>query len=341
MTISIAMAAYNGSQHIREQLASFQKQTLPPTELVVADDDSTDGTVRIVEEFAREAAFEVRILRNKTRVGYRRNFERALSACRGNIIFLSDQDDVWAPEKIATIHSLFEHQPQYHCILNDLIITDAKLRPIGVTLLENILRLHGSDDHFIPGCGTAITRAWRDFVLPFPEDTLGDACAHDSWISHLAKRARTRYVYPNALQSYRRHDANTSNSELNLTQTKRRVLHPDFWAWLAGNAPHNLEMSRKELEIYRSRFESGLARNDLEIDRSILLRGKDSLDAQIDFIGKRAGLLNLPPHKRVLPIIGLLLSGQYGLAAGALSAAKDLLGPRLRPMAGHPREKET
>ena len=59
MKISIAMATYNGSKYIREQLNSFLGQTLLPDELIVTDDCSSDDTEEIVRDFARLAPFEV------------------------------------------------------------------------------------------------------------------------------------------------------------------------------------------------------------------------------------------------------------------------------------------
>src|SRR5437773_2588198 len=94
-TISIAMATYNGAKFIREQLASLAAQTRLPHEIVVSDDCSTDATVSIIEDFAATVAFPVRLHRNPTNIGVARNFERALRACSGGIVFICDQDDFW------------------------------------------------------------------------------------------------------------------------------------------------------------------------------------------------------------------------------------------------------
>ena len=105
--VSIAMAAYNGADYLSEQLSSFLLQTRLPDELVVCDDASSDSTVSIIEEFALRAPFEVRLIKNKQNLGYIRNFEKALSLCQGDLIFLSDQDDVWFPEKVCYIEKFF------------------------------------------------------------------------------------------------------------------------------------------------------------------------------------------------------------------------------------------
>jgi glycosyltransferase involved in cell wall biosynthesis len=98
--ISVAMATYNGERHIREQLESIACQTLLPCELVITDDGSTDTTLQIVEEFARTAPFSVRLIRNESRLGYSDNFIKAASLCRGDLIALCDQDDIWLKRKL-------------------------------------------------------------------------------------------------------------------------------------------------------------------------------------------------------------------------------------------------
>src|ERR687894_3003245 len=97
---SVAMCTYNGARFVAEQLASVAAQTRPPDELVVCDDGSTDETCRLVEEFAARAPFPVRLFVNERNLGSTRNFGRAVALCEGDLVALSDQDDVWHPEKL-------------------------------------------------------------------------------------------------------------------------------------------------------------------------------------------------------------------------------------------------
>src|ERR1017187_10286490 len=98
-TVSIAMATYNGEKFLSKQLESFSCQTLMPDELVVCDDGSRDGTLAILEAYAAEAQFPVRIIKNDTNLGYSANFAKATSLCKGEIILFSDQDDIWFDDK--------------------------------------------------------------------------------------------------------------------------------------------------------------------------------------------------------------------------------------------------
>lgn len=98
--ISIAMATYNGERFIREQLDSIAQQTLLPVELVVTDDGSNDSTLAIIDDFAKTAPFEVKIVRNEKQLGFADNFLKAASFCVGDFIAFCDQDDVWMVNKL-------------------------------------------------------------------------------------------------------------------------------------------------------------------------------------------------------------------------------------------------
>ena len=128
-TISIAMATFNGERFIRKQLESLAKQTLSPFELVITDDGSTDSTLAIIDEFARQAPFPVRLYRNPTQLGYVQNFMHCAHLCKGELIAFSDQDDIWDDRKLRCACSVFEeHNPSvvfhdFHLIdKNDILI---------------------------------------------------------------------------------------------------------------------------------------------------------------------------------------------------------------------------
>src|SRR5687768_16209445 len=94
-TCSIALCTYQGEPFLAEQLASFVHQTTLPTELVVVDDNSSDAPFDIAMAFAKTAPFPVRVLKNVGNLGPAQNFARALHECQSEIVFFSDQDDVW------------------------------------------------------------------------------------------------------------------------------------------------------------------------------------------------------------------------------------------------------
>ncbi len=134
--ISISMTVYNGERFIRDQLESFLIQTRLPDELVVFDDVSSDQSVALVREFARRAPFPVRICVNERNLGITLNTERAINACSGSLIVISDFDDVWYHDKLETIEERMEQHPEVGFIVSDADLVDSQLDRLGRRLFE-------------------------------------------------------------------------------------------------------------------------------------------------------------------------------------------------------------
>src|SRR4051794_1763152 len=126
-SISIAMTVRNGERHLQPLLDSLARQTRPPFELVAHDDASDDGTLAILERFARDAPFQVRIDRSPAPRGVTDGFLRAADACRGELIGYCDQDDVWLDHKLATCHDALERSGA-QLALHATRVVDADLR---------------------------------------------------------------------------------------------------------------------------------------------------------------------------------------------------------------------
>ena len=130
ISISVAMATYNGHSFIEKQIRSICNQTLRPNEIVFSDDQSTDDTVSIIKKLSTEYNdIEFKIINNNERLGFAKNFLNAIINTSGDLIFLSDQDDIWVDNKIETM-------------VNAIIGTDYEL------VFSN-LRYIGPDDKII------------------------------------------------------------------------------------------------------------------------------------------------------------------------------------------------
>jgi len=114
-SLSVALCTYNGSAFLLEQLKSIAEQTLQPEELIISDDGSQDHTLEIATQFAKQAKFKVRLHANPSNVGSTKNFERAIQLSEGDIILLSDQDDVWLPQKIEKLYSAIGDGSLVYC----------------------------------------------------------------------------------------------------------------------------------------------------------------------------------------------------------------------------------
>ena len=117
--LSVALCTYNGETYIREQIESILDQTLSVDEIVVCDDGSTDHTLSIIESLRESTKTDIRIHRNKTNLGVCANFQKAVDLCKGDIIFLSDQDDVWHLDKVETVVGYFNLHRQKQVVFTD------------------------------------------------------------------------------------------------------------------------------------------------------------------------------------------------------------------------------
>lgn len=140
MTTSVAMCTYNGARFVEEQLRSILDQTIPVGEIVICDDGSTDETIAIIEKVAKETTIPVYIHINERNLGCVANFEKAIRLCQGDIIFLSDQDDVWMSNKVEVITKWFDLHPAMNVVFGDAILIDEQGKSIlksSVSYLSN------------------------------------------------------------------------------------------------------------------------------------------------------------------------------------------------------------
>lgn len=207
---SIAMASYNGEKYIKEQITSILAAMGKEDELVISDDGSTDATREIVQEFA-SMDNRIRLIDGPGQ-GVKKNFENALLACRGEYLFLADQDDIWKKEKIDRVLAVFEEK-KCKVVVHDAAVVAEDGREIlmdsffawrnsGAGALKNIWK-----NTYI-GCCMAFKRELLDKVLPIPNSIE----MHDQWIGVIndLKKGGTCFL-PEKYLLYRRHGKNASN----------------------------------------------------------------------------------------------------------------------------------
>jgi glycosyltransferase involved in cell wall biosynthesis len=203
--ISVVMATYQGERYLPEMLDSLATQTRRPDELVVRDDGSEDGTVRVLQDFARTAPFMVRVILGDERLGYAQNFVAATRACAGDLVFFADQDDSWRPGKLAVTESAADStlpQALFHDFA--LVRDGAVVAPSYYALLDE----RGlSADVAIKGCALAVTRPFLD-LWDWP--SASSRVSHDFWIALLATAFDQRRNLPEQLIDHRLHDSNAS-----------------------------------------------------------------------------------------------------------------------------------
>lgn len=215
MKISVALAAYKGEQYIAEQLDSILTQLSENDEIIVCDDYPQGETRSIVQKYANQ---DKRIIYIEGEgKGVVKNFENALNACSGDVIFLSDQDDVWMPDKVSLVMAEIENGADI--VLHDASVTDSFLnvtepsffaiRQSNVDYKSNLIK-----NTFV-GCCMAFTRQVMLDTLPFPKELP----MHDWWIALAAiKKGYKAVLLEKPLILWRRHGGNVTGSKTSFLQ---------------------------------------------------------------------------------------------------------------------------
>ena len=234
------MAVYDGERFIREQLDSFVRQTQLPDELVVSDNASTDRTVEIVREFATQAPFPVRLFINERNLGVTKNFERAITECTGDVIFLSDCDDVWYPKKIEIMSAALEDSAADALVLCNGELVDEHLHPQNLrtwdsrgfhanSALRASIEAGTAFVYWLPFLGShmAFRASVRPKLLPLPSGEYYHRMGHDGFIAWVAVCSGIggARLLDSPLLAYRQHVGQMTRHHLSKAEQRRAHRH--------------------------------------------------------------------------------------------------------------------
>lgn len=328
--ISIALCTYNGAKFLPEQLESYLKQTRLPDELIVCDDCSSDDTVKIIEKFARNSPFPVCLYINEKNLRSTKNFEKAISLCTGDLIFLSDQDDYWMPEKLEKIEAEFNKNKNVGMVFSDAELVDENLQSLNRRVWEHTFTnnrrksaLSGKmlevllGQNVVTGATMSFRAEQRKNFLPIPENVPN--LIHDGWISLLIVLNSKIAFIDEPLIKYRQH----SSQQLGI----------DYQTNLKTDFKQRKKRFAKSINFYRDEIER---LNQLEklfpansriakcFDGDFFDKLKMEKEEKITHYEAR---MNLPLSRigRFFPVSNEILTGRYHrFSRGFLSAAKDL-----------------
>jgi teichuronic acid biosynthesis glycosyltransferase TuaG len=102
MTISVIIPLYNSQNTIIDTVQSILSQTVPPYEIIIIDDASSDNSFIVIEEYLKKTFLNINIILKKNNVnmgpGLTRNYGLELSS--GTLICFCDSDDIWLQDKL-------------------------------------------------------------------------------------------------------------------------------------------------------------------------------------------------------------------------------------------------
>ena len=336
----MALCTHNGAAYIEAQLRSILSQRPAPSEVIIGDDASTDNTVQIIERtvaLVREAGggldARVEIVRRTVALGVSANFAATISACSGELIALSDQDDVWHEGKLAALVSLFTDDERLVLAHTDARLVDGEGSALGLTLLDALeaspaersgLVSGTPGDAFavllrrnlVTGATVMVRRDVLDAAAPFP-----DHWVHDEWMAVIAAAVGTVRLLPTALIDYRQHGSNQIGA--------RKPTMSDRWSRLREpRAERALRLSRRASELVE-RLEL------LGAQGRVAVALVEAARAKHDHELARANLPRWQPA-RIPAIVIAAARGRYArYSRGAIDIVRDAVQP-----AGRLPEKE-
>lgn len=324
--VSVALCTYNGGPYIREQLASILAQNVAVSEIIVADDGSTDDTVKLIGEVASSllasgSPTRIRILEGGGGNGVTKNFERAIAACRGEIVALSDQDDIWIPQRLERQLVEFMARPELMLLFGDARLVDEQGKTLDRLLFDTLeitdevrKKVHSGQAYdvlirrnIVTGATVVFRRTLVETALPIPPEWV-----HDEWLAVVAAAIGVVDLLDEPVTDYRQHGSNAIGVRVPTLSNKiRRVLQ--------SRGSRNADLGERS-KLLSDRLAS--------LASLVSPRATASAWEKHAFEAERAAL----PHnrlRRVRSILRMALSGDYGRYAsqGRADIIRDLLQP--------------
>jgi len=215
--VDILLSTYNGDEFLEELLDSIIEQTYDEWQLLIRDDGSTDGTIKILHAYKEKYPDKITlIIDDKGNLGVLRSYSLLLGLSINDYIMLCDQDDVWLPEKVEHSVNVIEKfgasGAQPLMVFTDLKVVDQDRNVIsdsffkyrrlnaGSIKLQNLLL-----QNVATGCTIIMNQELKKMVLPIPDQ----AIMHDWWIALNASITDGLRVDHSSFILYRQHAQNT------------------------------------------------------------------------------------------------------------------------------------
>lgn len=273
--ISVALCTYNGEKFLLEQMDSILAQTYKNLEIIIVDDCSTDKTTEIINVYA-EKDKRIKLFRNEANLGFNKNFEKALRLTSGDYITISDQDDIWLPQKLQQL--LDNIKNNWLIFSNSSYLGDSKqgrlLKDFKLPLNYKgiLLRNH------VTGHTSLMHRDFLNYVLPFPQDGY-----YDWWMGFVAGYHNKIAFLDEVLTLYRVHSDSVVQSRLDAGNIKRQEFENTLKMLEAFSGYKNL---RPEDSIFL-----------IQLKDAYQLRGSETQSAPLEKIITRNYLALFPNRK--------------------------------------------
>jgi len=229
-TIGTVIATYNGEKYLEEQLDSIVNQSLKPDKIIVVDDCSIDGTISIIAKYKEKYPEMIIFEQNERNLGHKRTFERGISMCKTDYIALSDQDDIWEPDKTERCYCALEQNKDAKLCFHDFKLVDEEGNLFAKSYWESAsisLPVSGAEarkrlvnlTNVVSGCAMFFSSDLKEHLLPMPDSKWS---LHDWWIAVVAFFLGNPIIVKEALTRYRFHKNQVCSLALNIKRERKK-----------------------------------------------------------------------------------------------------------------------
>lgn len=218
--IDVLMATYNGEKYLKKQIDSILNQTYQNIQLIISDDCSNDETRNILKEYEKKDA-RIKVYYQEENLGCVKNFEFLLKKVKHDIYMLSDQDDVWTPEKIEKTYQYLQRE-KADLVFGDLEVVDVALKTMYASFnqymkLDRKIRKYVNTNKLnylyncVTGCTIMARKQCNQKILPLPNQS--KYVLHDYWIGLIVSLEGKIVYMPEKYIKYRQHGNNEIGTE--------------------------------------------------------------------------------------------------------------------------------
>lgn len=222
--VSVCLASYNGEKYIREQIESILSELSQNDEIIICDDASSDTSFSIIQSISDP---RITPIRNTKNIGHVKTFEKAMSLAKGDLIFLSDQDDIWVDGRVSLmvrkiintgaslVSSNFDVIDKDGTLMQQYLVGELKSKDSSKHFMNIIKIIMGKASYF--GCAMAFRRNMINLILPIPSFV---EC-HDLWIALTGNLICSNVHLEEITLKRRLHDNNVTNPNRKLFEKIR------------------------------------------------------------------------------------------------------------------------